>query len=81
MSTLQFVLLVLLIVAPGLTLAIIEIRSLQRQITVLTAALRAFTIHTASLSQTPSHSVNAVDLTQSRTATKGRKPRTIRGTR
>jgi hypothetical protein len=81
MSHIQFVLLVLIIVTPGFALAIAEIRSLQKQVTLLHEALRALTRPTASESTNPGYSTNTVDLTQSRTATKGRKPRTIRGTR
>lgn len=79
MSHLSFAVLVLLIVAPGLTLAVVEIRSLQKQVALLTAALKALTAHTETASNAPA--AYAVDLTETKTATKTRKPRTIRGAR
>jgi predicted Holliday junction resolvase-like endonuclease len=81
MSHLQFILLVLIIVTPGFALAIAEIRSLQQQVTLLHEALKALTRKTVSESSNPGTSVNTVDLTQGKTTTKARKPRTIRGAR
>ncbi len=80
MSYVQFVLLVFIIVTPGLALAISEIRSLQKQVTLLHEALRALTRKTVSESTNPSYSVNTVDLTQAKTTTKTRKPRAARRT-
>lgn len=81
MSHLSFALLVLIIVAPGLILAVVEIRSLQKQVALLTEAFRAVTRPTATESTNAGYSVNSVDLTQAKTTTKTRKPRAIRGTR
>lgn len=81
MSNTAFVLLVFIIVAPGLVLAGIVITDLQRQVAQLTEALRALTRPTITASTNPPESVNKVDLTAAKTATKARKPRAIRGAR
>jgi hypothetical protein len=80
MSHLQFAILVLIIVTPGFTLAIVEIRHLQRQVSLLNLELEALTRRTVSASTNPSYSVNTVDLTQAKTTTKTRKPRAARRT-
>lgn len=81
MSNTAFVLLVFIIVAPGLVLAGIVITDLQRQVALLSEALRALSRPTVSQSSNPGSSVNTVDLTKGKTTTKARKPRAIRGAR
>lgn len=76
MSNTAFVLLVFIIVAPGLVLTGIVITDLQKQVALLTAALKAITAHTETASNAPA--AYAVDLTETKTATKTRKPRTTR---